>query len=593
MNKSIKRIALSLLLALVAIVLCILGSNIFKINSETVAEAASASVTDIKIEADKDQVDPGGTITFTVTITSGYGSDMHWSTVSLVMSALDEATGAPSETVNSNFTLDTTYKPTGSKSDSGYGSNITKVNALGRLVYSYTDTTCYLDSPDVYKKGFNFGVGENGGSTLLAASEPIVLTYRLNVSSTASNGVLKFGVSKYNTNLVAYNNDDLDNEVLHEADTSAINCNTLSLRIGKASTDATLKSLSVGTTSATTAVTIADSMTHVKADAGTSFKFKAAANDAAATMKYCVGTGTPTTALTNDTETSITLDSSGETTLKILVTAEDASTKTYTLVIKSSYARLSNLAVAINRPASAASVSGMGLQGTFAQETVSYTVKVPSDNTSVDVTPTILSGYGATGVAVTANNCTSDVTTISTKASITNIKDGGTLTLTVTAKDGTTKKAYTITFSVVNVDTSIKTFTMTESTTGTTVNNDAAKATANSVDYYFLLSEESGFKGKFNMTLNAATSSATVDGTAYSSTTERSAKTYTIVVTAQGGNTKTYKVMVAKNLKPGYIANLKYQIGSSSAVDVLTDSGTAFDSASNTYTMTKEFDPAT
>ncbi|MGN1060595.1 MAG: cadherin-like beta sandwich domain-containing protein, partial [Candidatus Coproplasma sp.] len=43
----------------------------------------------------------------------------------------------------------------------------------------------------------------------------------------------------------------------------------------------------------------------------------------------------------------------------------------------------------------------------------------------------------------------------------------------------------------------------------------------------------------------------------------------------------------------GYIANLKYKIGSSSAADVLTDSGIAFDSASNTYTLTKEYDPAT
>ncbi|MGN1060533.1 MAG: hypothetical protein ACI4QN_02255, partial [Candidatus Coproplasma sp.] len=386
MNKSVKKIALSLLLALVAIVLCFLGSNIFKTKNEIVAEAASASVTDIKIEADTDQVDPGGTITFTVTITSGQSSDMHWSSINLVFSALDSGTGAPSTTTNADFSLDTTYTPTYSKAGSGYGSNITKVNALGKLTYSYANTTSYIStSDDIYKLGFNFGVGENGGTNLLGADEPIVLSYRLSVSSTASNGVLNFGVSKYNSNMVAYDNADWTNEVLHEADTSAINCNSLSIRIGKASTDATLKSLSVGASSASTAVTIADNMTYANADTGTSFKFKAAVNDSTASMKYCVGTGTPTTALSNDTETSITLDSSGETTVKILVTAEDATTtKTYTLVIKSSYARLSNLAVTINRPASADTVSGMGLQSTFDKDTTSYTVKVPSDNTSVD-----------------------------------------------------------------------------------------------------------------------------------------------------------------------------------------------------------------
>lgn len=586
MNKSIKKIAFSLLLALVAIVVCVLGSNIFSYKSLS-ADAASSSVTDVVVTADKTNAEAGETITFTVTITPEQSASFSWTTISLTISPMNSS-GAVSDN-NKYFSLDETF------GTSGIESNLLEWDdSIGDYKYTYYNNSNYQNGTAASQKGLLISFAQRD-TYLLPANEVVTIKYKVKVASDTPNGVgnLSFGVAKLNANAVQYNDSTGANPVDHVAATGGINCTSATVRIGKVSSDKTLKSLSVGTTSATTAVTIADSMTHVKADAGTSFKFKAAANDAAATMKYCVGTGTPTTALTNDTETSITLDSSGETTLKILVTAEDASTKTYTLVIKSSYARLSNLAVAINRPASAASVSGMGLQGTFAQETVSYTVKVPSDNTSVDVTPTILSGYGATGVAVTANNCTSDVTTISTKASITNIKDGGTLTLTVTAKDGTTKKAYTITFSVVNVDTSIKTFTMTESTTGTTVNNDAAKATANSVDYYFLLSEESGFKGKFNMTLNAATSSATVDGTAYSSTTERSAKTYTIVVTAQGGNTKTYKVMVAKNLKPGYIANLKYQIGSSSAVDVLTDSGTAFDSASNTYTMTKEFDPAT
>ncbi|MGN0823780.1 MAG: beta strand repeat-containing protein [Candidatus Coproplasma sp.] len=589
MNKSIKKIALSLLLALTAIVLCVLGSNIFN-NKSLSADAASASVTDVVVTADKTNAEADETITFTITITSGFGSDMHWSALSFVVSPLG-SDGLPSDN-NKYFKWNSTYGSLGT----GNESNIIVWNDEGYYEYTYDDYSNYQDGSNQAKKGFNVSLVENDDSYTFPANTPIVIKYQVTVASDAPNSIgnLSFGVAALNSNAIQYNNSSSSNAVTHRAAEGGINCTPAVIRIGKVSSDATLKSLSVGASSASTAVTIADSMTYVNADTGTSFKFKAAVNDSTASMKYCVGTGTPTTALTNDTETSITLDSSGETTLKILVTAEDTTTtKTYTLAIKSSYARLSALAVTINRPASADAVSGMGLQSTFDKDTTSYTVKVPSDNTSVEVTPTILSGYGATGVAVTATNCTSDVTTISTKGTITNIKDGGTLALTVTAKDGSTTKSYTLTFSVVNVDTSIKTFTMTESTTGTTVNSDTAKATANSVDYYFLLSEESGFKGKFNMTLNAATSSATVDGTAYSSTTERSAATYTIVVTAQGGNTKTYKVMVVKDLKPGYIANLKYKIGSSSAADVLTDSGTVFDSATTTYTMTKEFDPAT
>lgn len=593
MKKTIKKNILIVFIAVAAIVLGVLGLSLRPTESKITAEAASTSVTDVNITADKTIAGPGDTIKFTVKITSsGLSNDMLWFAVSFWISPLD-ANGVPSYDYSKYFSLDTNY----GDDNCGYTANILEYSEeYGDYVYSYIDTSNYqANSSTKEQNGFLISLSLLGDYPM-EASEAIEFSYWIKVSSDAPNlGNIKFGVYQSTFSTVNYidENRSTSSVVTHYVNSGLNTCNSVTLRIGTISSDATLKSLEVGHTSATNVVTVDDSMTYGDAETGSTIKIKPTVNDSAATIKYCVGaTATPTLDMTSGAETTINLDSSGETTVKFLVTAENGATKTYTLVIKSSYARLERLAVEVKRPTDAPAVTGVGLQSTFDKDTENYSVRVTGDYTSVEVAPTILAGYGATGVEVTATNCTSSVATVSSgTAVITNIQDNATLALKVTAKDGTTSKTYTLTFTVVDVDTSISSLTMTEQTTGATVANDAAKATANGVDYYFLLSEESGFQGTFNLTLGSNASSATVDGVAFSPTTVRTAKTYSVVVSAEAGNTQTYSVTVAKNLKPGYIKDLKYAIGSGVASDVISDLNIAHDDATNTYTLTKEYDP--
>lgn len=586
MIKSIKKIAFSILLSILAVLLCIFGSNLFGGKTTIEANAASATVTDVKIESDVTKVEAGGTINFTITITSGQSAGLIWKAVSLTINPFSSGTVAPQYV--DYFELDTSF------GTNGIDSNIMVYNSdEGYYEYDYYDNTCYKTVGDDEEKGFLISYASGDVDYGFPANTPIVVKYRLKVKSNAPDGIgdLEFKVASINANVVQYNNDVGTNKIEHRASSGGINCTSTTIKVGKESSDNTLKSLHVGATGATESVTIADSMNYVNAGTSTSFKFKAVVNDAKSTMKYCVGSGTPSTALTSGAETGITLDSSGETTVSILVTAEDKSTKTYTLTIKSSHARLSALAVNIG---GSAVTSGMGMQSTFNGEKFTYPVKVPSDYTSFTVTPTILAGFGATGVDVAASGCTAAANVASGSAlSVSDITNNASLTLTVTAKDGTTKQNYVLNFTVVNADTSIQSISVTESVTGTTVTNDPTKAASLGADYYFLLSEASGFKGKISINLTASTSSIKIGSANYVASTEYSADTYTATVTAEAGNTKQYKIILAKDLKPGRIDNLKYQIGTGFSNDVITDGDISYDAANNVYTLKKSFDPAT
>lgn len=559
----------SLLLFSAFVILSVYGISLLKDNNDISANAATATTTAV-ITSDKEMVGPGEEVTVTVTLTSTL-TDATWGSFDFYFSEVDPDTGKGVSTNSQYLSL------------VSYTFNLKDIG-------TWQDSCAYMDNPtSASKAGMHISWAWREGQTT-PVTQAAVISVTLKVSEDAGSiGTLTFGIGTANTNKIALATGGTSTSEAF----SAIKPNTVSIRLGTISSDATLKSLEVGHTSATNEVTVDDSMTYGDAETGSTIKIKPTVNDSAATIKYCEGaTATPTLDMTSGAETTISLDSSGETTVKFLVTAENGATKTYTLVIKSSYARLERLAVEVKRPTDAPAVTGVGLQSTFDKDTENYSVLVTGDYTSVEVAPTILAGYGATGVDVTATNCTSSVATVSSgTAVITNIQDNSTLALKVTAKDGTTSKTYTLTFTVVDVDTSISSLTMTEQTTGATVVNDSAKATANGVDYYFLLSEESGFQGTFNLTLGSNASSATVDGVAFSPTTVRTAKTYSVVVSAEAGNTQTYSVTVAKNLKPGYIKDLKYAIGSGAASDVISDLNIAHDDATNTYTLTKEYDP--
>lgn len=177
--------------------------------------------------------------------------------------------------------------------------------------------------------------------------------------------------------------------------------------------DATLKSLGVtGYTLSPTFASGTTSYTVTVPSGTTSVTLTGAANHSKATV-----TGLGSVTLTGDT-----------TTASVKVTAEDGTTKTYTVKInrekkeepetptKSSDATLKNL-----------SASGYSLSPSFSSSTTSYTVKVPSSATTVK-----LEG--------TANDSKATVTGL---GDITLTGDSTTATIKVKAEDGTTK-TYTV-----------------------------------------------------------------------------------------------------------------------------------------------------
>lgn len=595
MKKSVKRIALSLLLVLAAIVCCIFGAHSFNSGSNMTAEAASATQTEVKIETDKDMVAPGETITFTITITSGQSLD--WNSISLFISPLKdfdagEGAGALAKTVSQYFELDETYSDELIE-DNHYITNIWEFSEEeGDFLYTYdTGSSSYQNQAnDKSQRGFLISVGLVDAFPM-PANKPVTFSYRLKLKDNApSLGMVDFGLFNLASNKVAYSNGFALASVTHSVRGGNLSFNTKKIRIGNVSHDADLKTLNAGHGTASDDITVAESMSYVSTSADkTNFKLIPTA-DSTAKIEYGSGASNPTvnkTANSGDTLT-IPLDDSGETVVKFKITAEDETTvKNYTLTIKSSYARLSALTSSIVRPSSGPAVSGTALNPTFAEGTFEYTMKVPSDFQSVDLTPTIKTGYGATGGDVTATGCTSSATTVgNAKFSITDITDGATVELAVTAKDGSSQK-YKITFSVADVDVSISSLTMTEGSD--TITNDAAEATKKGVDYYFELHEGSTYKGTFNITTTSSAATVTIDGTAYSSSTQYGTKSsYIVKVTAPAGNYKDYKVMVAQYVEKGDFRNLTYSIDGGAAQDVLSDPNYN----AETRTLTLQLDPA-
>ena len=115
--------------------------------------------------------------------------------------------------------------------------------------------------------------------------------------------------------------------------------------------------------------------------------------------------------------------------------------------------------------------------------------------------------------------------------------------MTATAADGVTTKDYVVTFRLVNVNTAIDSLTA-KGTSGTIYNNDSAKATENSVNYYFALDTETVFEASFVLTLSDPAASAQINGEAYSANKMYELETYTLTVTAEAGNKTEYKVML-------------------------------------------------
>lgn len=288
---------------------------------------------------------------------------------------------------------------------------------------------------------------------------------------------------------------------------------------------------------------------------------------------------------------AVPLDNSGSTNVEIVVTAEDNTSKTYNLTILNKYARLSGMGVSVNTQT--LGVTKSGLTEDFDANKFNYTVNVPSDATqSVSVTPTVMDGYGSsTTVTVQSpNNCTAASSVASgSPLAVSNIGEGATLTLVVTTQNAggsSTTQTYNIVFHVFSVDNSISNFTVVGSD-NVTIRNDSAQADGVNRFYFFVPATA----GAVRMNITAAAgSTVTVNGSAYDPGATYSPNTYTVVVTAAAGNTKSYSVVLGNEVVNAAFTSLEVSVNQGTTwVDVFKEpndptSDSYYNSVTYTYT---------
>jgi len=323
--------------------------------------------------------------------------------------------------------------------------------------------------------------------------------------------------------------------------TSSLSTASPEVVFSNASSDATLNSLTVsqGTLSPTFAATTYAYTVNV-ANSISSITITGTANHSAATVS---GNGAKTLAVGNNP-------------VDITVTAEDGSTKIYTVTINraaSNDATLNNLTVSTGT-----------LNPVFDANTTSYTVSVANNVTSITVTGTAnhstatVSGNGAKTLSVGAN----------------------TVYITVTAEDGSTK-IYTITITRLSNDATLSNLTVSEGTLNPVFDANTTSYTvsvANSV-------------ASITITGTANHANATVSGNG-AKTLVVGANPVAIMVTAEDGSTKTYTVTINRaasddatlsnltvstgTLNPVFNANTtSYAVSVANSVASITVTGTA------------------
>ena len=229
----------------------------------------------------------------------------------------------------------------------------------------------------------------------------------------------------------------------------------------------------------------------------------------------------------------------GTNTITVVVTAQNSSTKTYTITVTrapsgaSSDANLANL-----------TISNGTLSPSFSAGTTSYTDSVVSGTSSVTVTPT----YNESHATITVNG--SPVISGSASGSINLNPGSNTITVIVTAQDGSTTKTYTIIVTraqpPVSDDATLSALTASSGTLSPTFSSGTLDYTDSVANTISLLT--------VTPTVNESHATITVNGTAVPSGSASGlislnvgTNTINIIVTAQDNiHTKTYTVTVTR-----------------------------------------------
>ncbi|WP_186786209.1 cadherin-like beta sandwich domain-containing protein [Paenibacillus agilis] len=270
----------------------------------------------------------------------------------------------------------------------------------------------------------------------------------------------------------------------------------------------------------------------------------------------------------------------GLNTVTVVVTAEDGTTKTYTLMVtraQSSNADLSNL-----------TISAGTISPTFASGTVNYTSGVSNSVTELDVTATV-SDSNATvkvnGARVASGSASRVALTVGVN----------TIAVEVTAQDGTTKKTYTVTVTrAQSSNANLNNLTLSEGTlspafaTGNTSYTASVSNSVTELDVSATVSDSnatvkvngarvaSGSTSRVALTVGVNT--IAVEVTAQDGTTK---KTYTVTVTrAQSGNADLSNLTISAGvLSPAFASGtVNYTSSVSNNVTELDVTATVSDS---------------
>jgi YD repeat-containing protein len=306
------------------------------------------------------------------------------------------------------------------------------------------------------------------------------------------------------------------------------------------SNDATLSSLTVSAGTLSPAFSAGITSYTVDVDNSvTSINVAGAANHAAATVSGNV--------------TGKTLDI-GNNTATLAVTAEDGTTRTYTVTIvraASSDATLSSLTVS---------------SGTlpFNPATTSYTVNVANDVTVIDITGT--ANYAAATVSGNVTGKTLDV-------------GDNTIKITVTAENGTTAVIYTVTIHRLSNDATLSSLTLSSgellfdsSVTGYTVNvpNEITAIDVTGTAHHSLAKVTGNVA---NMTLKVGDNTALITVTAEDGTT---VKVYTVTVVRASSSDARLKGLTVSAGSLSFDANTtSYTVNVANDVTVIDVTGTA------------------
>ena len=225
------------------------------------------------------------------------------------------------------------------------------------------------------------------------------------------------------------------------------------------------------------------------------------------------------------------------TTVTVIVTAQDSTTKTYTITLTRA------AALSDNADLTGLTISSGTLSPQFSSSDITYTASVANSVTQVTVTPTA-SDSSAT-IAVNGNTVTSGNGYILTSLTA---GEPTTVTVIVTAQDSTTK-TYTITL------TRAAALSDNADLTGLTISSGTLSPQFSSSDITYTASVANSVT-QVTVTPTASDSSATIavngntvtsgNGYILTSLTAGGTNTITVIVTAQDSTTKTYTITLTR-----------------------------------------------